>query len=321
MRKNKVQVGERKPFVKKLLLVEGISRSGKFLMADLLNGFNGVEAVQYYGLLEHIPFLEKFNLMDHKTAQELLRCEIDTHAYEMAIGRNFNHRKSDKSSIYKNPKVNIFLQRPHEDDIYKLLEQYKKVDPYSFFVAHELIPNAKIYFATFPNLKIVSLLRSPVELVDSWYRRGLAKRFAGDPSIFIVPFKKVGVLHPWYVTGYEKEYASLGEMDRTIFMIERLMRLYDQAFKKLTKKERSQILCVRYEDILVNTKTVVGQLGKFLGKKPHKDMAKILKREALPNREYTGKREAKLKTISTVATSHYLKRLVKMEARYQSYLP
>lgn len=318
MPKARIEVGERAPFVKKILLVEGISRSGKFLMADLLNGFNGVEAVQYYGLLEHIPFLEKFNLMDHKTAQELLRCEIDTHAYEMAIGRNFNHRRSDKSSIYKNVNAKKFLERPSEDDISVLLRDYIKTDPYSFFVAHELLPNAKIYFETFPNLKMVSLLRSPIELVDSWYRRGLAKRFAGDPSIFIVPFKKGKILHPWYVTGHEKEYASLSEMDRTIFMIEQIVKLYDEALKKLSKKERAQILFVRYEDILLNTKTVVGQLAKFLGKKPHKDMVKILKRENLPNREYNGMREEKLKTISALASPEFFKRLRKLETKYQS---
>ncbi len=316
MKTNKTQVGTRTSFVKKLLLVDGISRSGKFLMADLLNGFNGVEAVQYYGLLEHLPFLEKFGLIDYKTAQELLKCEIDTHAYEMAIGRNFNHRKSDKSSIYKNPKVKSFLQRPEQDDLKKLLDEYKKADPYSFFVAHELIPNAKIYFDTFPHLKIVSLLRSPIELVDSWYRRGLTKRLGDDPTLFVIPFKKGKELYPWYAVGKEKEYATLLEMDRTIFAIERIMVLYKRGLKKLTKKERGQILFIRYEDILLKTSVELKKISVFLGKKQLPAMSAVLKRECLPSLDYMGKREEKMRTIAALASPVFVRRLQKLEARY-----
>ncbi len=316
MAKTKAVVGERKPFVKKLLLVEGISRSGKFLMADLLGGLEGIEAVQYYGLLEHIPFLEKFGLMDRKTASEILKCEIDTHAYEMAIGRNFNHRKTDKSSIHKNPHAAKFLKRPEQSDLEKLLAEYRKQDPYSFFVMHELIPNAKIFFETFPNLKIVSLQRSPVELVDSWYRRGLAKRLGDDPTLFIIPFKKGKAKFPWYAVGQEKEYSQLTDMDRTIFAIERIVSLYAEGLKKLNKKEQAQILFVRYEDIMTDTKVVVKKISNFLGKKPVKQLAAVLKRERLPNLAYRGTREQKLQSIKKLASPSYFKRLQKLEAKY-----
>ncbi|MDP3731067.1 MAG: hypothetical protein Q8R34_01060, partial [bacterium] len=100
----KISMDSRPSLVKNLLFVEGFSRGGKLVLGNIINGFEGVEPIQYYGLLEHIPFLEKFGLIDKKTAEEIIKCEIDTHCYEMLIGRNFNHRLSDGTSVYKVPK-------------------------------------------------------------------------------------------------------------------------------------------------------------------------------------------------------------------------
>ena len=53
--KNKIKLGRKEPLVKNLLLIEGISRAGKFLLANLLHGFRGIEPVQYYGLFRAYP--------------------------------------------------------------------------------------------------------------------------------------------------------------------------------------------------------------------------------------------------------------------------
>ena len=63
-KKIKFKIGSRAPLVKNLLLVEGPSRGGKFVVANVLTGFRGVEPIQYYDLLEHLPFLAKIGFIE-----------------------------------------------------------------------------------------------------------------------------------------------------------------------------------------------------------------------------------------------------------------
>src|SRR3989344_9604271 len=130
----KISIDSRPSLVKNLLFVEGFSRGGKLVLGNIVNGFEGIEPIQYYGLLEHIPFLENFKLIDKKTAQELIKCEIDTHCYEMLIGRNFNYRKFDASSIFNIPEYQKYLKRSSQEDREKSVAEFLKNEPYSFFM-------------------------------------------------------------------------------------------------------------------------------------------------------------------------------------------
>jgi len=145
----KIRLGKRQPLTKKLLLVEGIARAGKFLLANVLSGFEHIEPVQLYGLLEQIPVWANLGLIDRNTAKEILRLEIDTHCYEMLTGRNFNYRVSDKSSIFNIPRYQKYLARSKEKDIDKIMKEYDQEKPFSFFIMHELMPYIGIYFETF----------------------------------------------------------------------------------------------------------------------------------------------------------------------------
>src|SRR3989344_6802612 len=107
-------VAPRKPLVKNLLVIEGVSRSGKFLLSDLLAGFADIEPVQTHVSLEHIPIFEKLGMIDAEAAREFLRCEIDVYSYEMLIGRTLNLRKSDKSAIFNHPRVKEFPGRTED---------------------------------------------------------------------------------------------------------------------------------------------------------------------------------------------------------------
>jgi hypothetical protein len=318
--KKKVQLGNRSPLVKDLLVVEGISRSGKFLLANLLNGFAGIEPVQYHGILEHIPFLYGNGFLDEKVASELLRCEVDTYCYEMAIGRTLNHRRSDKSSIYNVAKPETYLKRaegPDGDEALKLFYQGKA---YSFFILHELMPNIKIYLKTFPNIKVLSLQRSPIELVLSWYKRGLARRLGADPKLFIIPFKDTSGLYPWYMHGQTKSYAKASEMDRVIMSISALIKLGKKSYAKLSVAEKKKIVFVSYEQILTEPQTITKKISTFLGRSSTGEIQNILERERLPNHESVATREAKILEIKKHASPKLFKELLVLEKNYTGYL-
>lgn len=313
----RIKVGEKTPLVKDILIVEGISRSGKFLLANVLHGFKGVEHIQYYGLLEHIPFLEKFGLIERNTAKEILRCEIDSHCYEMLIGRNLNYRKADKSSIFNNPMSTNYLRRCGEPDGDVAIKKYNKEKLCSTFIAHELMPNIEIYFDTFPCLKVISILRSPVYLVHSWYNRGLGKRFGDDPKLFSIPLKEGKDNIPWFAVDWGKQFLKLSEMDRTIASIEWLINTSERTYRQLELKNRKKILYVSYEGLLMETNKTLKRIENFLGRPILKrEMKIILKQEKLPNLNYSESKKDKLLVIKTKSSSLYFSKLMETEKRY-----
>ena len=175
----------------------------------------------------------------------------------------------------------------------------------------------QIYFDTFPDMKVVTLTRSPIDLVHDWYIRNTMDRWGQDPTFFNIPLQgKKGVI-PWYMYPYAKKYESLTVIDRTIFLIETLFGRYEKAIRALSHKNRKKILFVSYEDILADTYGVIKRMQKFLGKKPLPDMAKILKREHLPNPDYAkNKREKRLADIKKDASPEYFNRLLALEKKY-----
>ncbi|MEK7598941.1 MAG: sulfotransferase domain-containing protein [Patescibacteria group bacterium] len=311
-------IGKRKPLVENLLLVEGISRAGKFLLANLLAGFKGIEPMQYYGLLELIPVFTKLRFIDKRMAEELIQCEIDTHCYEMLIGRNFNLRLSDKSSIFNHPRHKEYLKRCSQEDGDAALKKFYKEKPYSFFIMHELMPNIDIYFDLYPKLKIINIQRSPVDLVFSWYKRGLVRRFKNDPKNFIIPLEEKKSVFPWYVYPHQKKISALSEMDKTIFIIDRLFNIYENKFKILSENRRKKIIFVRYEDIIFKPRKVVRHIAGFLQKKPLPQMSGILKREKLPNKLYSDSKNKKIAEIRKIASGLYFNKLLKIEKKYFS---
>ncbi|MDP3710335.1 MAG: sulfotransferase domain-containing protein [bacterium] len=312
---SKISVGKRKYLVENLLLLDGITRSGKFLLANIISSFSNIEPVQYYGLLEHIPFFEKFGLMDKDTSKELLQCEIDFHCYETLIGRNLNHRKTDKSSIYHNPQSQSYIQRSGEKNIDLLLKNFHNKKPYSFFITHEILPHINIYLEAFPKIKIIVIERNAIDLVYSWWRRGIGTRIGNDPIMFQIPLRNNnGPAAPWYAQSWGKKYHSLSEVDRIIFSIKTLKELYQKAYRKLTSEQRKKILFIDYDNLLINPDKVTEAISSFLQlKKSSTEIKNVLKKEHLPNSGSIKTRSARTEELRTVASKKYLLYLLKLE--------
>lgn len=314
---NKAIVGRRKYLVKNLLLIDGISRAGKFLLADLLNGLDGIEPIQYYRTLENIPFLERFGLINRRAAQELLHSEIDTHCYKMLIGRNFNIRSLDKTYIYDHPRAKKYLVRCSRKDEQITLNEFHKNNIYSSFIAHEAMPNIKLYLDTFPKIKIISVQRSPLDIVYSWHQKNLEIVQKENPISAIIFFKAGKKLIPWYVWPQKKEYISLkNSVDRTILIMESLFEMNQAAYSKLSLKDKQKIVFIRHEDILVDPKTVISKMSKFLKRKILPEMNKILKKEKLPNSDYAKGKDKKMEEIKKAAFKKYFERLLVLEEKY-----
>lgn len=312
-----IKVGQKSPLVENLLVIEGITRSGKFLLANILNGFEGIEPPQYSGLLEQIPFLTTLGLIKEDAAKQLLRCEVDMRCYEMLIGRNLNYRISDKSSIYNVPNYQKFLDRVKKPDGEIAAKEFSKKVSYSLFVLHESMANIMIFFETFPKMKCISLTRKPLGLAYSWYKRGLGKRWGTDPLLFQIPFTThKNIAFPWFAIGWEDLYLKSSEIDRAVLSIKSLVKLSQKGYRDLPQEIRNNILIVSFESLITDPKKEIDKISKFLGKKVLPQMKDILKREKLPIDLPENKEEKKLKEIKTIANKKYLEELLDLPTNY-----
>ena len=310
-------IGSRKPLVKDLLFVEGITRSGKFLLANILSGFNGIEPAQSCRMLEMIPVFTRFGLIDKKMAGELLRCDIDIHCYEMYIGRNLNHRLHDKSSVFNHPRCEDFLKRYSMPDGDAALERFYKEKPHSLFVMHETMPNIDIYFNLFPKLKVIHMKRNPMSLVFSLYKRGGGRRLNRDPRYWMIPFKEGKEFFPWYVYTYQKKYFEFSEMNRVALRVINLFKLYKNRLTTLPEKYRKKILTVSFESLILEPKKEVLRISSFLGGKPSSQMSSILRREGLRDRSYFNSEDEKITEIKRLVSPEYFRVLFKLQEEYK----
>lgn len=319
MRNSKIRIGQRAPLVKKLLLIEGVSRGGKFLMGNILNGFKDIEPVQYSGIVEHIPFLAKLGLIEKEVAKEILHHEVDVRCYETLIGRTLNHRVFDKSSIFNVAHHEQLLRRTHEKDTDKLLAEFYRKGAHSMFIAHETLPAISVLFETFPDMKVISLRRSPVELVYEWFTRYDMDSWGSNPKFFSMLLKGNKGPIPMYLYNDAKKFESLKGADRVIFAMEQVFRQYRSAEQALTAAEKKRILFIRFEDMLLKPHEVVRKLSKFIGKKPVIEMRDIFKREHIPSATYSRVfGEKQLEELKKHASPLYFKKLTELEKSYWS---
>lgn len=294
MRKHQSTVGKRAALITQPLFIEGITRSGKFLVANILSGFSDIDPVQYDSLMETLPFLSTFSHIEPRTAMQILQCQTDLHAYEMIIGRNFNYRKSDKSSIFNIPNHELLLNRSEEEDRDKLVSEWLKAERRALFILHEGLPHIKFYFKTYHSPQVISLVRHPIDLMHSWLVRGLGKRWGNDPTLFQIPFQKKGSVIPWFAESWAQEYLSASEGDRVVLSIEYLTRASNQGYHALTPKEKKQVYQVSFEKLLSDPTTIITELSIFLKKEPLPVLEQILTREKLPQLDFKKSRDKKI---------------------------
>jgi hypothetical protein len=272
----------RAQYVKDPVIIDGFSRSGKFLLGHLVGAMEGVEFMQNPILLETALYLIRLNKLDLDTARILVQTDIDFNTYNMAIGRGLNTRIEDSSCIYKAVDFGKFLSRTTMIDPDLLIDEFQQKKSLPLYIGHECLCNIRSLFSIYPEMRMINLQRDPLALITSWYRRGWGRRFGVDPkSVSIAFMSDLGPV-PWFGLDWIPSYIELNEMDRIIKSIETLSRFARSEYECLTSKEKSQIHFVRFNEILSSTYEVIEGVSSFLNRSPSQNIGVVLARERIP---------------------------------------
>jgi|TARA_B100002003_G_C14147695_1_gene551920 hypothetical protein len=310
---------EKSSLVKDITLIDGLTRSGKFFLAKIVSGLNKTEFFQYLHILEQLPYVFRLGGIAEDAAIALLRSAIDRHTYDACFGRHLNFRHDDESSIFNFPGFNNYFMRAFKKyerkEIIGILQSNERM---FLFLTHNVLPNTKILFNAFPNMKMINILRHPIDLAYSWFLKGYGN--IDNPDLLRINPDISGLSYPvpWYVCKWEEEYDSINDIERIIKSICVLTEMGRGTYGMLIKEHKKKILFVRYEDLVKDTHKTIRSMCDFLGTEESEYMPQILARERCPNNLPDQIRIKKTQEISERARDYYTSMLLKLSEEYDN---
>lgn len=270
------------PLTPRLVLVDGLTRSGKMLTAKLVSNFRRMEYFQAFDPVDHIPILWRLGKLDDHTARAFLRMELDAAIYYRAIGRNLNLRRADSSSVHLALNHDEYSRRADDPDSVGAMDRFNRERRYPVFFTHEMLPNVELFFSIVEDLRVVEPVRHPVDLAYSWFRRGWGHRWGADPLAFIPTLESPGGPVPWFAAEQPEDYLAASPVDRIINGILTVLDLARKICDRLAPERHQRIHFVCYERLLSEPERTIEDVAAFLNTEPLDGIADVLAREGLP---------------------------------------
>ena len=293
--------------VKNLVLIDGIGRAGKFFLGKIVSGFENIEHFQYASIFEQIPYFLKLGSITEDAAITLLQSHVDEYYFYMQLGRNLNLRLDDATSLHNSLEKEKYIKRsqtPYSEELKKgVIENTQKN---MLFVLHETMPNISIYFKTHPEIKIIHLIRHPIDLIYSWYKQKMHERVTNESFNFWPNIMGNDGPIPWFANDWKDEFETISGMDLIIKCISHLIMLEKKSKYSFSNTQKKQVLTIKYEDIVENTHIIIKNISQFLNCSPLKNIDKILKQENCPNQLSINERDDKKNFILSKASPKYV---------------
>jgi hypothetical protein len=301
----------------RLLLVDGMGRSGKFLAAKLISHFSKVEYFIYHPAIEHIPYLQYLDILTEPAAKAFLRMQIDIALTDRIAGRTFNLREEDASSLLHAPDFDMYKERMNHPDIASAVAAFNSEKRSPFFITHEILPHISLFFAITEDLKVVETVRHPVDMAFSWFNRGWGERFGHDPLAFVPTIEHDGHPVPWFAEAFAVDYIKSTPIDRVLMFVLELIKLCERGLSSISDEQRSCIHMLPYEYVLMNPDGEIDKLTDFLGVQPLKTLEGLIVSENLRGKSTIATTQEKLKHMQERAAPRLVSQLIEAGRKYE----
>lgn len=293
-----------------VVLVDGFTRSGKSMLGPILASLERVEIERVEAIFEYTALLHSLGKIAPDAAAQLLRLEADTKLYESRIGRNVNWRYRDHSGVFNNPFKLRYLARLFGPDGQAVLETMRAEKPIFQVQTHDTLGMIDPFYPAFgKGLRVLEMIRDPIDLAHSWYRRGWGDRFTSDPLSFTFTYEGSDGQAPWYGLLLEEGYNSMPAVDRILRMILGLYRRTVDKVRSLDEEQRRQILWIPFERFVTAPEADLARIESFLGTRRTPGTAGVLKRERCPRSLPAADREKKRRELREKASDRAWKAL------------
>lgn len=302
----------------KLVIVDGVGKSGKILLLNILSCFDSVEKQQYNPVLEYIAYADKYRKIAKDIAISILKTEMDTALYNNMVGRNINTRLADDTSLYRFHSPEKYLKRALDTAGSIINQRVQEEQPIYLCWAHDLMHRSDIIFETFrEKLEYFYINRRPIDIIVDWCRGyDFSARMAKDPTEMQFCIKHADVAVPAIALGWEEEYLICNPIERTVKLIYSFMFHNYQGL--LNKKENKNLYVVNFEDLVVFPQTIIDNIQMILKRQPLLVLKKILRQENCPRVLNENDYLEKKSIISKQISQSYILLLEEMEEIYNN---
>ena len=314
----------------KILFIDGMARSGKSALCQIIVGLSNMEHVDLNYNFEYIFSGLVKKKIEQTFAKEFINSFLARYTYDKILGRNINLRKDDFTGIYNFYDPKVYLDRIRKNikfsryDYIKTTVQKKiKHDPvlkelnsnlrYFPIQSHYLMENFSTLKKLNINFKLIRIERHPVDNIYSYFKRGRGKlvknnKYKNYYNASYFP-RKTSFCIPWYLDISEKKYLVLGEIGRCVFS-----HVYNlEKIKKV--KPNNKILNINFDNFCKNPKKEINKICTFLNVKKKPKLPLFVKRANFPRIIDHAKRNSKynflVKKINNLELKKSLDRQIK----------
>lgn len=305
--------------VKELILVDGAPRSGKSMIGPILATFDRVEIERMEPILDSLPMIYDFNKIEKDAAVVLLCREIDNKLYDSMISRNVNFRFSDRTGVINNVSFLKYFKRLFCKDGDIVLERIKREKPIFQVQTHDMLQIIDLFFDAFQEgLRVIEMVRHPVDLVEAMYSRGIGDRIGIDPRAWQLSIKCERGEAPYYAFGWTNDFLKESPLNRVIKIANSLTEQVTTKYESLSHAQKKQVLFIPFEKFTSSPDNYLELISKFIDAKITKRTYRSLKRQKVPRRVDIKEREKKKKLLKEKASEESIRILNDLVEKYEN---
>ena len=281
-----------------IIFVDGLSGSGKTLIAPILSTLKHAELWKFNYVIEYLCALDGSREMSQDSAKTLAQLLADLDVYNLMIAREINLRPTDASGAMMNLLEKHYVKRLKIKDGDYIVKKIQAEDPFLIVMLHYQFIQSRLLFETFKerlSLYVISV-RHPLWLIENWYRgawhRGIQRRYGGrwgerfgrDPREFTLCCEIDGNIVPWFAADWHEEYIQLRPLDQAIHTVYRLSEKIEKRYTEMSDQDREKVLFIPFEPFVAEPEPFVHQLTRILKTQKTPLTQKMMKKIQVPRR-------------------------------------
>jgi hypothetical protein len=269
---------------KNIVIVDGMSKSGKSLVCPLISSLSKGELWQFDHIFEYVATFRHFGKIDENAAASLIKLYADFNLYNVMIGRNTNFRKKDPSSASANLLDKRQRKRLTGAEGKIIVNQIQKKNPILVLMVHYVFKAYDVFFSAFQErlkLYIISL-RHPAWLIASWHERDWNSRFNIDPRDFQICVEVKGKTVPWFAVDNPGRYLSLGPLEQSIYVVNNFTNDIEKKYEQVSADVKKNVMFIPFEPFMVGPLPYIREIAKRTKSKLTEFTRAMLKRMNLP---------------------------------------
>tara|TARA_B100001057_G_C22770310_1_gene919291 strand:+ start:439 stop:1410 length:972 start_codon:yes stop_codon:yes gene_type:complete len=305
---------------KKILFIDGLSRSGKSMIGPVLGSFNKTYPMQHQNLMDNLFQLLQINQVSKNVCKSLINIFLNENIYYLNLSRGVNFRPEDNSSVLKDKNYKLFIKNLTKKEGDQVIKQIKRDKNLPIFQSHDLLSVVDLLEITIPDFRMIHILRNPIDNIFSFYskynQRYKGKKYDIDnPRFFSLAFKSKNKLVPYYALKNPDYFLKLNNLEKVTFYY---LKILEKSQKKyLNFKNKNKIKIIRFDDFIQKPYQVIKKLENFLKLKKSSYTKISCKIEKVPRKIDNGSRERKFRFIKKSINKKMFERLNKKIILYE----